>query len=87
MRSMASHPRSTTSATRLTVRSSRSTAPVTVDLADAPLVDLPMNPFQSVIHLLSDPNIAFILLTLGFYGLLFELQSPNFVTGILGRSR
>ncbi len=59
-------------------------APVTVDIAVAPFVDLPMNPFQSIIHLLSDPNIAFILLTLGFYGLLFELQSPNFVTGILG---
>ena len=58
--------------------------PVTVAVADAPLVDLPMNPFQSIIHLLSDPNVAFILLTLGFYGLLFELQSPNFVTGILG---
>jgi membrane-bound serine protease (ClpP class) len=58
--------------------------PVVVDIADAPFVDLPMNPFQSIIHLLSDPNIAFILLTLGFYGLLFELQSPNFVTGILG---
>ncbi len=43
-----------------------------------------MNPFQSILHLLSDPNIAFILMTLGFYGLLFELQSPNFVTGILG---
>src|SRR4026209_2868046 len=43
-----------------------------------------MNPFQSIIHLLSDPNVAFILFTLGFYGLLFELQSPNFVTGILG---
>jgi membrane-bound serine protease (ClpP class) len=43
-----------------------------------------MNPFQSTLHLLSDPNIAFILMTLGFYGLLFELQSPNFVTGILG---
>ena len=58
--------------------------PVTVDLGDAPFEDLSMNPFQSVIHLLSDPNVAFILLTLGFYGLLFELQSPNFVTGILG---
>jgi len=58
--------------------------PVTVDIGDAPLVELPMNPFQSLIHLLSDPNVAFILLTLGFYGLLFELQSPNFVTGILG---
>ena len=43
-----------------------------------------MNPLQSILHLLSDPNIAFILFTLGFYGLLFELQNPNFVTGILG---
>src|SRR6187551_3913399 len=43
-----------------------------------------MNPFQAFLHLLADPNIAFILFTLGFYGLLFELQSPNFVTGILG---
>jgi len=58
--------------------------PVTVDIAAAPFVELPMNPFQSVIHLLADPNIAFILFTIGFYGLLFELQSPNFVTGILG---
>ena len=58
--------------------------PVTVDIADAPFVELSMNPFQSVLHLLSDPNIAFILLTIGFYGLIFELQSPNFVTGILG---
>jgi len=58
--------------------------PVTVALAGATFTDLAMNPFQSIIHLLSDPNIAFILLTLGFYGLLFELQSPNFVTGILG---
>ena len=43
-----------------------------------------MNPFQAFLHLLSDPNIAFILFTLGFYGLLFELIHPNFVTGILG---
>ena len=58
--------------------------PVTLELTDAAFVDVGMNPFQSIIHLLSDPNIAFILLTLGFYGLLFELQSPNFVTGTLG---
>ena len=57
---------------------------VTLDVADASIVDVGMNPFQSIIHLLSDPNVAFILLTIGFYGLLFELQSPNFVTGILG---
>ena len=57
---------------------------VTLELTDVPFVDVAMNPFQQLIHLLSDPNIAFILLTLGFYGLLFELQSPNFVTGTLG---
>lgn len=59
-------------------------APVTLDLAGATVETLEMNPFQSFLHLLSDPNIAFILFTLGFYGLLFELQNPNFVTGIGG---
>jgi membrane-bound serine protease (ClpP class) len=58
--------------------------PVTLDLGESDFVDLAMNPAQSLIHLLSDPNIAFILMTLGFYGLLFELQSPNWVTGIMG---
>jgi membrane-bound serine protease (ClpP class) len=58
--------------------------PMTLELGESPFVDLGMNPAQSLIHLLSDPNIAFILMTLGFYGLLFELQSPNWVTGILG---
>ncbi len=56
----------------------------TLDLAGATPEELAMNPFQELLHLLSDPNIAFILFTIGFYGLLFELQNPNFVTGILG---
>jgi len=57
---------------------------VTLELQGTTTVDVPMNPLQSILHLLADPNIAFILFTLGFYGLLFELQNPNFVTGILG---
>jgi membrane-bound serine protease (ClpP class) len=57
---------------------------VTIDTADAETYELGMNPFQSFLHLLSDPNIAFILITIGFYGLLYEVISPNFVTGILG---
>jgi membrane-bound serine protease (ClpP class) len=57
---------------------------VVLDTADAAVNPLPMNPLQAFLHLLSDPNIAFILFTLGFYGLFFELQNPNFVTGILG---
>ena len=57
---------------------------VTLDLQGATTEVLPMNPLQAFLHLLSDPNIAFILFTVGFYGLIFELQNPNFVTGILG---
>src|SRR5689334_8021734 len=38
--------------------------------------------FRSVI---ADPNIAYILLMLGFYGLLFELQNPGAVLpGVVG---
>ena len=59
-------------------------APQTLELADAVITETGMNVFQSLLHLLSDPNIAFILFTIGLYGLLFELQNPNFVTGILG---
>jgi membrane-bound serine protease (ClpP class) len=58
--------------------------PVVIATAGADTSELAMNPAQALLHLLSDPNVAFILFTLGFYGLLFELQSPNFVTGILG---
>ena len=64
---------------------SRSTGqPTTLDTADAAVSEQGMNPLQQFLHLLSDPNIAFILFTIGFYGLLFELMHPNFVTGIIG---
>jgi membrane-bound serine protease (ClpP class) len=57
---------------------------VVLETAGVPTEELGMNPFQGFLHLLSDPNIAFILFTLGFYGVFFELQNPNYVTGILG---
>jgi membrane-bound serine protease (ClpP class) len=57
---------------------------VTLAVAEAQTSELPMNPLQGLLHLLSDPNIAFVLFTIGFYGLIFELQNPNWVTGILG---
>ncbi|MGH2446517.1 MAG: NfeD family protein [Candidatus Limnocylindria bacterium] len=46
--------------------------------------DLEMNPGQQFLHVLSDPNIAFILFTIGFYGIIAELFHPNFFSGILG---
>lgn len=58
--------------------------PVTLALTDAVTTSLPMNVQQNLLRFLADPNIAFILFTVGVYGLLFELQNPNFVTGIVG---
>ncbi len=58
--------------------------PVKLDLAGAATEDLTMNPFQAFLHLLSDPNIAALLFSIGSLGLIYELMSPNFVTGILG---
>jgi membrane-bound serine protease (ClpP class) len=57
---------------------------VVLETGEAAMATVPMNPFQQFLHMLADPNIAFILLTLGFYGIYFELQNPNWVTGILG---
>ena len=57
---------------------------VSLSLDGAAFVEQEMNPLQAFVHLLSDPNIAFILFMIGFYGLFFELQNPNFVTGTLG---
>ncbi len=58
--------------------------PVTLNLTGAATEDLAMNPFQAFLHLLSDPNIAALLFSIGSLGLIYELMSPNFVTGILG---
>ena len=57
---------------------------VTLETSEAVVEEASMGPLESFLHLLADPNIAFILFMVGFYGLIFELQNPNFVTGILG---
>jgi membrane-bound serine protease (ClpP class) len=58
--------------------------PVTIELSGASSTEKPMNAFQAFLHLLADPNIAFILFTVGVYGLIYEVINPNFVTGIIG---
>ncbi len=60
------------------------TGTVTLDVDGAAVTDVPMNPVLSFLHLLSDPNIAFILLVAGALLLATELVSTNLVTGILG---
>jgi len=46
--------------------------------------DATMNFGQQFLHVLSDPNVAFILFTIGFYGILSELFHPNLISGSLG---
>ena len=53
-------------------------------LSGLPITDATMNAGQQFLHLLSDPNIAFILFTIGFYGILSELFHPNLISGSLG---
>ncbi len=57
---------------------------VTLDLSGAATTEIDMSPFLAFIRLLSDPTIAFLLFSAGSAGILAELWSPNFVTGILG---
>ena len=59
--------------------------PVTLDLAGATLV--PINPdFRTrLLATITDPNVAFILLLIGVYGLVFEFSHPGmFAPGVIG---
>jgi len=60
------------------------TGEVTLDLNGATVTEHGMNPFLAFIRLLADPTIVALLFSTGSIGLLAELYSPNFVTGILG---
>ncbi len=62
------------------------TGTVTLDVDGAAVTDAPMNPVLSFLHLLSDPNIAFILFVAGALLLATELVSTNLVTGDPGRA-
>ena len=57
---------------------------VVLALAGAPIEEAVNNPLGGILRLLVDPNVAFLLFTLGALALLFELQNPNLLTGIFG---
>jgi membrane-bound serine protease (ClpP class) len=60
-------------------------AEVTLETVGAPVLELPLSPFEDVLMALSDPNIALILLSLGTLGIYFELSAPgSFFPGIAG---
>jgi membrane-bound serine protease (ClpP class) len=57
----------------------------TLEVKDAEIRTIPVGWRHKVLDILSDPNIAYILLMLGFYGLLFELYNPgSILPGIVG---
>lgn len=52
---------------------------------DAEIITVNMTFAQKILSILSDPNIAYILLMLGIYGLFFELYNPGAMfPGIIG---
>ncbi len=57
---------------------------VVLALAGAPIEEATNNPLGGILRLLVDPNIAFLLFTIGALALLFELQNPNLLTGVFG---
>ncbi len=53
--------------------------------AAAEVVEVNMGWWDRFLHVLANPAIAFILLTIGMYGIIFELQTPGLgVGGVLG---
>lgn len=53
-------------------------------LSELPVTDIDMNFGQQFLHALSDPNIAFLLFTLGFYGIIAEFFYANGFSGVMG---
>lgn len=57
----------------------------TMQTAGASVRQMEMGVVEKLLDIISDPNIAYILMMLGFYGILFELYSPGaIVPGVIG---
>ena len=59
--------------------------PVTIRTTDSPVSVLAMHPVELALQKVFDPNVAYLLLTVGFYALLIELFHPGaLVPGVTG---
>ena len=57
----------------------------TLHTSSATITEYKMNFLEKMLDIISDPNIAYILLLLGMYGILFELYNPGAILpGIVG---
>lgn len=62
-----------------------SSGAVTLHTKSATIETYKMSFIEKLLNIISDPNIAYILLMLGFYGIMFELYSPGTILpGIIG---
>ena len=62
-----------------------SAGPVTIRSRDSPIRRLDMHPFELAFQRVFDPNVAYLLLTIGFYALVIELFHPGaLVPGVTG---
>ncbi|MHB8764169.1 MAG: NfeD family protein [Deferrisomatales bacterium] len=58
---------------------------VVLDTAGLEPEAVPLSARQKALSVLADPNVAYLLLLLGFYGLFFELSNPGAIfPGVLG---
>jgi membrane-bound serine protease (ClpP class) len=65
------------------VTTSRGT--VTLATKGAGLEESGPNPFEALLHLIVDPQIAVLLFTIGTYGIIFELSNPSLIfPGVIG---
>lgn len=57
----------------------------TLQTSNGEIVNVEMSFVEKLLDKISDPNIAYILMMLGFYGVLFELYSPGTILpGVIG---
>jgi membrane-bound serine protease (ClpP class) len=57
----------------------------TLETKGVPVQRFDMTPLESLLHIISDPTIAYILLSLGTLGLFFELSNPGSIfPGVVG---
>ena len=57
----------------------------TLSTHNAQIVQRPLGFHRKILNIISDTNIAYLLMILGFYGLFFEIRSPGAIfPGVLG---
>lgn len=58
---------------------------VTLDTAGAVIIEITPDWSTQILSIITDPNVAFLLMMLGIYGIMFELYNPGgIVPGVVG---